>query len=373
MLPMPNPVIAALSAYDPGHDLESLRRSAEPHRLVELGSNENAFGPCAGALEIVRGSSATDLLRYPDPQGHGLKTAIATHHGVAPAEVVIGNGSHELLMLLAQAFAGIGDEVAYSEFAFAVYAIAARSVGASGIVAAALAADHESAPRGHDLEALACAVSKRTRLIYVANPNNPTGTAFAAAQFADFMERIPPAVLVVVDEAYVDYAADPVAASVLALRARFANLVVTRTFSKIHALAGLRVGYAIAHSDVASVLDRLRETFNINALAQQAARAALADALHVQSCRMRNLQQRQALIAALRALGMKVPESHGNFVLVEFPGGPSQTREVEESLLAQHVVLRPMHGYGLPQCLRITVGTQHEQARLVDALKVALT
>ena len=372
MIPLPTPSVAALAAYDPGHDLATLRGTAGPRGLVELGSNENAFGPCEAALAILRDSSAADLLRYPDPHCHFLKAALANHHGVVATEVVVGNGSHELLMLLAQAYAGTGDEVLYSQFGFAVYAVAANSVGATGVTAPALPAEHDTAPRGHDLEALAAALSSRTRLVYLANPNNPTGTAFAVHTFAKFMAAVPAHVLVVVDEAYIEYADYPAAASVTACREDFANLVVTRTFSKIHALAGLRIGYAIAHPGVVATLDRLRETFNINAPAQSAAMAALADAAHVDACRIRNRHQRQALAAALRGLGLHVPDSHGNFVLVDFGGGARQAAQVEQSLLDQGVVVRPMRGYGLAQCLRITVGTETEQSRLLEALRVAL-
>lgn len=373
MIPSPTPSVAALAAYDPGHDLAALRAAAGPCGLVELGSNENAFGPCEAALAIVRGSSAVDLLRYPDPHCHALKAAIADHHAVGRTGILVGNGSHELLMLLAQAYAGKGDDVLYSQFGFAVYAIAASSVGATGVAVPALPAQHGTAPRGHDLGAFAAALSPRTRLVYLANPNNPTGTAFAADEFAIFMTRVPSSVLVVVDEAYVEYADDPPGASVLALCGRFANLVVSRTFSKIHALAGLRVGYAIADPGVVATLDRLRETFNVNAPAQSAAMAALADSAHVESCRVRNLRQRVALTASLRALGLGAPDSHGNFVLVEFSGGAAQAAHVEQSLLARGVVVRPMRGYGLPQCLRITVGTEAQQARCIEALRMALS
>ena len=364
--------MAALAAYDPGHDLAALRGSAGPRGLVELGSNENAFGPCEAALALVRASGAEAVLRYPDPHCHELKAALAGHLRVASADTIVGNGSHELLMLFAQAYAGSGDEVVYSQFGFAVYAIAASSVGATGVAVPALPPQHDTSPRGHDLEGFAAALTARTRLVYLANPNNPTGTVFPVDAFARFMKRVPAGVLVVVDEAYVEYAQHPATASVLSLRERFANLVVTRTFSKIHALAGLRIGYAVAHPGVVATLDRLRETFNINAPAQRAAIAALADCRHVETCRVRNLCQRAELTASLRGLGLQVPESHGNFVLAGFNGGPEQAAQVEQSLLGQGVVVRPMRGYGLPQCLRITVGTEPEQARLIEALRVAL-
>lgn len=372
MLPAPTPVVAALGAYDPGHDLVALRARSRADGLLELGSNENAFGPCAAALEIVRRSSAMDLLRYPDPHCHALKAALAVHHRVAATDIALGNGSHELLMLLAQAYAGPGDEVLFSRFGFAVYAIAAASVGATGVVAAAKSADDAHAPRGHDLDAFAAALTKRTRLVYLANPNNPTGTAFSVDAFASFLQVVPRDVLVVVDEAYVEYANEPALASVLSIRERHANLVVTRTFSKIHGLAGLRVGYAIAHPDIVATLDRLRETFNVNAQAQTAAIAALADTAHTQACRRLNRKLRQALIEELHGLGLHVPESHGNFVLIDFESAGHSAALIEQALLERDVVVRPMHGYGLPGCLRVTVGTEPEQTRLLIALRAAL-
>ncbi len=371
-LPQPASVAAAIAAYDPGHDLVRLRQDAGAQGLVELGSNENAFGPCQQALDLVRECSPLQLLRYPDPHGHELKAALARHLGVAPCDICLGNGSHELLMLLAQAYAGAGDEVLFSEFGFAVYAIAARSVGARAVAASALPATHAQAPRGHDLDAFACALSPHTRLVYLANPNNPTGTAFSREAFAAFLRRVPRHVLVVVDEAYVEYAAQPDRATVLGLRQRFPNLVVTRTFSKIHGLAGLRVGYAIAHPRVIETLDRVRETFNINTLALVAARAALADQAHVEHCRDHSVLQRRALTDALRGLGLSVPESAGNFVLADFGSARRDAAAVETGLLAEGVVVRPMSGYGLPQCLRITVGTAAEQGRLVAAMRTLL-
>ncbi len=372
MEPSPTPVVAALAAYDPGHDLVALRQKSSPRPLIELASNESAFGPSAAAVAVVRGTSAEDLLRYPDPHGHALKQALASRHGVDIGRVVLGNGSHELLMLIAQAFAAPGDEVLYSQFGFAVYAIAAASVGATGVVAPARPRDDPQAPRGHDLDAFAAALTPRTRLVYFANPNNPTGTAFRVDAFESFLEHVTPRVLVVVDEAYVEYAAAPATASVISIRARFPNLVVTRTFSKIHALAGLRVGYAIAEPGVVSVLDRLRETFNINALAQQAAIVSMADIGHLEACRSRNFHLRGALVAELRALGLRVPDSHGNFVLIDFEGCGHRAAEIEQSMLNRGVVVRPMRGYGLPECLRVTVGTDIEIAGLLDALRAAL-
>lgn len=371
-LPAPVPIVAALQAYDPGHDLARLRRAAGATALIELGSNENALGAGAAALAVIRDASGDEVRRYPDPRGGELRHALSTHHAIDAACIALGNGSHELLMLLAQAFAGPGIDVVHAEYGFAVYSIAAASVGARAICVPALPVDRAEAPRGHDLDAMAAAITPVTRLVYLANPNNPTGTVFGRDAFETWMNRVPPHVLVVVDEAYVEYADAPDAASVRPLLDAFPNLAVTRTFSKIHGLAGLRIGYLLADAAVVGAIDRLRETFNTSALAQAAAVAALSDREHVERSRAHNRIQRQALTEALREFGLSVPDSAGNFVLADFTGAARTVPEVEDQLLEAGVVVRPMVGYGLPQCLRITVGTAPEQARLLEAMKHAL-
>jgi histidinol-phosphate aminotransferase len=220
-------------------------------------------------------------------------------------------------------------------------------------------------PRGHDLAAVLEAISPRTKLVYLANPNNPTGTWFGAGLFSDFIARVPEHVIVVVDEAYAEFVDAADFASALPLVARHANLVVTRTFSKAYALAGLRVGYAVAHPQLIAVMERVRESFNVNALGLIAAETALSDVDHLQASVAGNAEQRQALADALRARGLKVPPSQTNFLLVEF--GDDAGR-IETRLVSRGVVLRPMGGYGLGECLRITVGTAAENARLLAAL-----
>lgn len=367
-VPSPVPPVARLRAYDPGHDLPALRARFGVAGLAELGSNESPFGPSPGVLEALARIDATALLRYPDPLGLGLRTALASVHGVAADEVVLGNGSHELLMLLGQCFAGPVDEVVFSEYGFAVFAIATAAVGATPVRVPALPRSAPM-PRGHDLGALGAAVGPRTRLVYLANPNNPTGTTFTRADLAAFLERVPPGVPVVVDEAYAEYVDDPAIGSALELRQRFPNLVVTRTFSKAHGLAGVRVGYAIADRFVVDVLNRLRESFNVNAVALALAEAALGDPDHVVRVRESTRRDRQALAVALEALGLFVHPSSTNFVLVDFD---RDAAPIEASLLARGVVVRPMGGYGLPTCLRINTGTPVDHARLLSALAEAL-
>lgn len=357
------PAIRALRAYDPGHDLVALRRQCAPGPLVELGSNENPYGPSPRVREAV-GRVLGEMHRYPDPRGGDLKRALAARHGVQPEQIALGNGSHELLMQLAQVFAGPGADVAVSQYGFAVFAIAAQAVGANAVVAPALPPD-DAMPRGHDLAALLAAITPATRLLYLANPNNPTGTWFSADAFARFMDRVPDDAIVVVDEAYAELADAPDYASALPLLGRHANLVVTRTFSKAYALAGLRIGYALAPPGLVAVLDRVRESFNVGAVALAAAQAALEDEAYLQRTSATNAEQRGGLAAALRERGWPVSPSQTNFLLVEFG---DRTQAIEQGLLDRVIVLRPMSGYGLPRHLRITIGTDAENRRLLAAL-----
>ena len=357
------PGVRGLRAYDPGHDLVALRRRYVEAQLVELGSNENPYGASPKARQAI--VDALDRIHiYPDPLGCDLKRALASHHGIATANLLLGNGSHELLMQFAQVFAGPGEEVVASKFGFAVYALAAQAAGAELRLAPALARGH-AMPRGHDLAAVLEAIGPRTKLVYLANPNNPTGTWFGAELFADFMSRVPERVIVVVDEAYAEFVDAPDFASALPLVSRHPNLVVTRTFSKAYALAGLRVGYAVAHPQLIAVMERVRESFNVNALGLAAAEAALADSTHLQASVEGNAIQRVALSNALRARGFNVSPSQTNFLLVEFgdEAGP-----IEARLVSRGVVLRPMGGYGLGECLRITVGNESENNRLLEVL-----
>lgn len=360
------PGVRGLRAYDPGHDLVALRRQAT-QALVELGSNENPYGASPRAKQAA--AAALERLHvYPDPLGGDLKRALARQHGVGVENILLGNGSHELLMQFAQVFSGPGAEVVASQFGFAVYALAAQAAGATLVVAPAYPREHAMA-RGHDLQALGDAIGPRTQLVYLANPNNPTGTWFGGAVFADFMARVPEQVIVVIDEAYAEFVDAPDYASALALLPVHPNLIVTRTFSKAYALAGARVGYAVAHPGCIAVMERVRESFNVNAPGLAAAEAALGDAEHLRAAVDGNRTQRQALASALHAWGLAVTPSQTNFLLVEF--GP-ETARIEAQLLARGIVVRPVAGYGLAECLRITVGTAEENARLLVALGTIL-
>lgn len=353
-----------LGAYDPGHDLPALRRRFGA-ALAELGSNENPLGPSPRAIAAIE-AALPELLRYPDPKGGALKAALATHLGVDAAQITLGNGSHELLMLIAQCFADATVSIAFSEFGFAVFPIATAAVGALPIRVPALPRDHADMPRGHDLEALAAAVRDDTRLLYLANPNNPTGTWFDDAALERLLDRVPATTLVVVDEAYHEYVSASGLTSALQFLPRHPNLIVTRTFSKAYALAGMRVGYALSAPEVAAVLERLRESFNVNGLALAAAEAALGDQAHVARARDWNRAERDALAARLRVHGHHVLPSQTNFVLVDFG---RDAAPIERLLFERGVIARPMGGYGLGDCLRISVGTRAENERLLDALQ----
>jgi histidinol-phosphate aminotransferase len=267
-------------------------------------------------------------------------------------------------MQLAQAFAGPGAGVVASEFGFAVYAIAARAVGAPFHAATSLPVD-DAMPRGHDLGAIAAAVGADTRLVYLCNPNNPTGTWFGGASLRGFLARMPWTVLVVVDEAYLEYVDDPTLESALGLLAEFPNLVVTRTFSKAFGLAGLRVGYACAHPALLAVLDRLRESFNVGIPGLAGAQAALSDHAHLARVRADNAAERARLATELARRGLRVAPSQTNFLLADFG---REAAPLESALVSRGLVLRPMLGYGLPTCLRITVGLREDNDRLLAGL-----
>lgn len=357
------PGVQRLKAYDPGHDLVALRRRFGEANLAELGSNENPYGPSPDARQAIL-ESLHALHRYPDPLGADLKRALASRHGVDVAQLQLGNGSHELLMQLAQVFTGPGDEVVFSRYGFAVFALATQCAGASMRVVDALPRD-AAMPCGHDLDAIAAAVGPQTRLVYLANPNNPTGTWFGREAMIAFLERVPPQVIVVMDEAYAEMADAPDYASAVSLIDRYRNLAVTRTFSKAYGLAGLRVGYLIAQPGLIAVMDRARESFNVNGPALAACEAALGDVAHLEWACARNAEQRSALADALTRRGLRVFPSQTNFVLVEFG---ARTPQIEAALVELGVILRPMGGYGLPDCLRISVGSPDENRRLLSAL-----
>ncbi len=358
------PGVRILQPYQPGKPESELRREYGLSDIVKLASNENPLGPSPKALAAVE-DALGQLARYPDGNGFELKAALSARLGVPMAALTLGNGSNDVLELVARAFLTSEHEAVFSEHAFAVYPIVTQAIGATARIAKANPPDHEM-PYGHDLDAMRARVNDRTRVIFIANPNNPTGTWLKTAALEGFLKAVPESVIVVLDEAYFEYV-EPAMDCPNALRwlDRFPNLVVTRTFSKAYGLAGLRVGYAVSSPPVADLLNRVREPFNVNSLALVAATAALEDEAHLARGKAVNRDGLERLTAFCRRRGLAWLPSAGNFLCVEV-GRPG--REVFLELLKRGVITRPVDNYGLPRFLRISIGTEAENARLLDTL-----
>ena len=357
-VPVAPAYVRELARYVPGKSIEDVARdlNLDPKGIVKLASNENPRGPGAAVLAAIA-AAAQEATRYPDGNGFALKAALSTRLGVDAAQIVLGNGSNDILELAAQAFLRPGDEAIYSQHAFAVYPLATRARGAIGV-------EVPARDYGHDLPRMRAAITPRTRMIFVANPNNPTGTLVAAAELLDFIASVRPDVLVVLDEAYNEYLEPVDRCDSVGWLARFPNLLVSRTFSKAYGLAALRIGYGIMDAGIADMLNRVRQPFNVNALAQAAALAALADAGYVDASRALNRAGLAQLAAGFAALGVEFLPSHGNFVLAKV----GNAEQVYQRLLAQGVIVRPVANYGLPEWLRISVGLPDENARFLDIL-----
>lgn len=351
------PHVGALTPYQPGKPVEELQRELGLTRISKLASNENPLGCSPRVVEAFH-EQPVDIARYPDGAGYALKQAIAERFSIPADGLVLGNGSNDVLELIARTFAGPGDEVIFSQYAFAVYPISAQAIGATGI--AVPAKDY-----GHDLNAMAAAVTERTKLIFIANPNNPTGTSFGQAEWNAFMAAVPAQVMVVLDEAYTEYVTRDDYPDGLRELASYPNLIVTRTFSKAYGLAGLRVGFAAASAPVADYINRVRQPFNVNSFAMLAAQVALADDAFVQQAVTLNHEQMQLWLNALQVLGLSAIPSQGNFLCVDMqrPALP-----IFQALLREGVIVRPVAGYGMPNHLRISIGTAEENAHGIEAL-----
>lgn len=361
------PGVRQLKPYTPGKPIAELEREYGVRDSIKLASNENPLGASPLALAAIR-RELDDLWLYPDANGFELKQALARMHDLDPACITLGNGSNDVLVFLAQAFLGPGVEAVFSQYCFAVYPIACQMVGAEMRVAPALPADSPM-PLGHDLRAMYQLVGPDTRLVFIANPNNPTGTWLEASRVRDFIASLPPHTLCVVDEAYTEYADGARLGHAADWLREFPNLVVTRTFSKAYGLAGLRVGYALSNPGVADLLNRVRPAFNVNSLALSAARAALEDQDFIHRSRDMNAAGLVELRAGLEALGLKVLPSVANFLLVDCgrPAGP-----IDQALLRAGVIVRPVANYGLPNHLRITIGRPEQNQRVLKALATIL-
>lgn len=351
------PGVRGLKPYQPGKPNEELERELGITDTVKLASNENPLGPGPKALKVIR-ERLPDVGRYPDGNGSRLKAALAAKLSVAPAQITLGNGSNEVLELIARAFVLPENEVVFSEHAFAVYPLVTQAVGAAAVVTPA----HNW---GHALETMIEAVNEKTRVVFVANPNNPTGTWVDAAALETFLKRVPAHVFVVVDEAYFEYVTEPEYPDTIPWITRHPNLIVTRTFSKVHGLAGLRVGYGVSVPEVAEILNRVREPFNVNSLALAAAEAALGDLAHVTHSVATNQEGMRQLAAGLMQLGLSYIPSVANFVCVDVNQSGA---DIYKALLHEGMIVRPVANYGMPDHLRITVGTAEENVRLLEAL-----
>jgi len=352
------PGIEALRPYEAGKPIEELAREAGVTDAIKLASNENPLGPSPLALAALR-QAAADVHFYPDAAAYRLRARLAAEHGVTPEEILHGNGSNELIDLLVRTFTTGEDHVVFAEPSFVVYRLAAM---AHGVPFTAVPLRDLT----HDLEAMAAAVTPRTKLVFVANPNNPTGTHVGRGAVARFLRAVPPAVIVVFDEAYIDYADAPDFPDVIALRGLRERLVALRTFSKIHGLAGLRVGYAVAPAQLVEYLFRVRQPFSVGSLGQVAATAALDDRAHVARSVSLNTSERLRLRAALGALGYPTAPSQANFVFFDVR---RPAREVYEALLRRGVIVRPIGG---PTSLRVTVGTPAQNDRFLEAFRAVV-
>jgi histidinol-phosphate aminotransferase len=356
-----NAGVRELRPYQPGKPMEELERELGLSHVVKLASNESPLGPSAAARAMAL-HGLEELARYPDGAGTELKEALAARLGVGSDCLTLGNGSNDVLELVARVFVSPHHEVVFSQHAFAVYPLATRAAGGRGVVVAAR-------DWGHDLEAMAGAVTDATRLVFIANPNNPTGTWSRASDLARFLESVPEQVIVVVDQAYAEYVDEPDYPDCIPWVSRHENLVVTRTFSKAHGLAALRVGYAVSSPVVADLLNRVRQPFNVNSLALAAATASLTDDEHLARACELNRSGMAQLTEGLGRMGLATIPSVGNFLCVALP---RPGIDVYEALLKAGVIVRPIDVYGMPKHLRVTVGLEDENSLFLHALEGVL-
>ena len=350
--------IRAISPYIPGKPVSELAREfgLDEKDIIKLASNENPLGPSPKALAAIA-RAAAELTRYPDGAGFELKAALARRNNVDPRQIVLGNGSNEILELAAHTFLRPGTSAIYSRHSFAVYPLATQAFGATGIEVPAI-------EFGHDLDAMRAAIRDDTRIVWVANPNNPTGTWLPSERVKAFIAAVPRHVLVVLDEAYNEYLAPEQQANTAAWVSEFPNLVLSRTFSKAYGLAALRIGYGLMDASVAAMLERVRQPFNVNALAQAAAIAALDDAHYVRDSCEKNRAGMAQLEQGFARLGLEFIPSHANFICVKV----GDAARINLALMKRGIIVRPVANYSMPEHLRVTIGTTAENTRFLGAL-----
>lgn len=355
--------IKAIAAYQPGKPISELARelNLDESSIVKLASNENPLGASPAAIKAVQ-CVLSGIALYPDGSGYDFKSALMKKYGVDRDQIVLGNGSNDVLELAARTFLTAQDSAVYAQHAFAVYPLAIQAIGAKKIQVAAM--DY-----GHDLPGMAQAVREDTRMVFVANPNNPTGTFACADTLLAFIDTIPERVIIVLDEAYTEYLPPTLKVDTVAWLRRFPNLVITRTLSKAYGLAGLRVGFALAHSDVADLMNRVRQPFNVNSLALAAAESALNDDAFLAQSAELNSRGLTQLAEGFERLGLAYIPSLGNFICVEVGDGAAMF----QFLLKRGVIVRPLAGYGLPGHLRVSVGLPQQNERFLAALAAGLS
>lgn len=357
------PGVQKLNPYIPGKPISELERELGIDNIIKLASNENPLGPSPKAMAAIQ-QEMSELALYPDGNGFALKKALAEKHGVEMSCITLGNGSNDVLVLLAEAFLTPEHNAIYSQFSFAVYPIAIQAVGAEHQMIPALPWQANS-PLGCDLDLMLSSINEQTRMIFIANPNNPTGSFLGKEQLHEFIKAVPEEVIVVLDEAYLEYAPLDERVDGSEWLTEFENLVITRTFSKAYGLAGFRVGYALSHPDIANVLNRIRQPFNVNSLALAAAEAAIGDDEFLAKSMLVNAHGMQLLEEACQKHKLRYAPSKGNFLLIDFG---SDAMPIYQQMLALGVITRPVANYGLPQCLRITIGSEAQMQRMVAVL-----
>ncbi len=354
--------IRGIAPYQPGKPITDVARELGLNEadIVKLASNENPLGPGKKVIAAIE-AALPDLARYPDGGGFALKAAIAGKFAVNADQIILGNGSNDILELTARTFMHEGDSAVYSQHAFAVYPLATQAVGATGIEVAAK-------DFGNDLDAMIQAILPTTKIVFLANPNNPTGTFVPGAALHAFLRRVPANVLVVLDEAYGEYLPPHDAYNSVPWLSEFPNLIISHTLSKAYGLAGLRIGFGLAAPTLIDLMNRVRQPFNVNHLAMVAAVAALADDEYITESRRVNAEGLALLNRELSARGLDVIPSHGNFVTFKI----AHAAAIFQALLQQGVIVRPVAGYGMPDYLRVTVGTTAQIQRFLAALDVAI-
>ncbi len=354
--------VRGLHPYQPGKPVEELERELGITGIIKLASNESPLGPGEAALAAGR-QALDDAARYPDGSGFRLKARLAEQLGVTAQQVTLGNGSNDILELVARTWLQPGAECVFAEHAFAVYPLVTRVTGAQAVVVPAR-------DWGHDLEAMADAVTEATRLVFIANPNNPTGTWVGADALRTFLDRVPERVVVVLDEAYFEYVREAGYPDGLELLSRYPNLIVTRTFSKARGLAGLRIGYGLSSPEIADLLNRVRQPFNVNSVALAAAEASLDDAAHLERSVRVNSEGLRQLADGCGRLGLEYIPSVANFLSIDT--GRDDAMPVYDGLLRRGVIVRPVANYAMPRHIRVSVGLESENARFLAALEEVL-